>query len=384
MTRSELFAACDLLERCYGCQACAVACPTGAVRMEENAEGFGYPVATGEACSGCGACGAVCPAFSGADLSLPLRYIACRNKDESIRRVSSSGGVFPTLAQAVLRRGGVVYGATLREGDGQVRHMDIERADQIPLLQGSKYVQSHLGTIPEKMLRALDKRTVLFTGTPCQVAGMKRVAGSAGRNLVTMEVICYGVGSPGLFRKYLAHLAAQGGAVRAFRFRDKHTGWLTSSVSYVHGGAVRRESLGVNPYTSMYFRNLCLRPSCHTCVFAGNKRTADISVGDFKKIGEYFPDMDDGLGTSVVLLNSPMGQALWEEIKEGFVWREVAGEQAEQPRLRLPTEKNPERITFMRDMAQVAFPELQKSYAAVGTPAARMLQLRKRLKEKNV
>lgn len=373
----------DILERCCGCQACKAACPQGAVRMEENAEGFLYPATVEDRCVACGECAAVCPVLSGdAGLSAPLLYAGCRNRDEAVREKSSSGGVFPALARAVLRQGGVVYGAVLRDGDDRVRHMGTRRADDIRLMQGSKYVQSDLGDVPESLLETLDKKTVLFTGTPCQVAGIKRLTSKTGHAPVTMEVICYGAGSPGLFRKYLAHLAAAGGTPASFRFRDKATGWLTSSVSYVQNGIVHREALGRNPYTALYFRNFCLRPSCHVCTFATEKRGADISVGDFKKARDFFSDLDDGRGTSVVLCNTQKGLALWDAIKDAFVFRELTREQAEQPRLRFPTESSAGREAFMRDMATHSFAELQKKYVTAPLSAALMRQARKRIKER--
>lgn len=381
--RENLAAFSGIFERCHGCQACKAVCPQGVIRMEENAEGFLYPVTASEGCTACSQCVAVCPAFSGDNgLTSPLLFIGCRNRDAAVREKSSSGGVFPALARAVLRQGGVVYGAALRDGDGRVRHIGIEREEDIRLLQGSKYAQSDLADIPERLLETLGKKPVLFTGTPCQVAGIKRLTAKTGHASLTMEVICYGAGSPGLFGKYLSHLAAAGGTPESFQFRDKATGWLTSSVSYVQNGAARREALGHNPYTVMYFRNFCLRPSCHVCAFATEKRGADISVGDFKRAKDFFPGLDDGLGTSVVLCNTQKGLALWNEVRDRFVFEVITPEQAEQPRLRFPTEQNTDRAAFMRDMAMLSFPALWEKYIVPARPAALMQQLRRRMKER--
>ena len=357
-------------ERCSGCQACKAVCPARAIRMRADAEGFLYPETDKALCRGCGRCVEVCPALHVA-AERPLAYIACRHKDEDVRAASSSGGVFPALARHVLAGGGArVYGARYDSGARSVRHVGIDRLEDLPPLQGSKYAQSDLGDIPEEIRARLRSGRVLFTGTPCQTACVRRVAGSFTPNLLTMDVVCYGVMSPELMRGYLDFL----GGASDLRFRDKSSGQGSRVVSYVKDGQRVFSPYSMNPLMLLYSGNRCLRPVCHACPYASTGRNADLSIGDFHDAGVHTPALEDGKGVSLLLVNSPQGQRIWEEIRDNFLFAPITEEQARQPRLQCPTPASPLRAECMRDFATRSFAELASRHSGVAAARQAVLQ----------
>lgn len=312
---------------CCGCAACASACPKNAITMVQNNAGFYNPEIDNARCVNCGLCKRVCP-----EQSLNWRRTesiqecyACANRKGSIRDQSSSGGVFYELAKAVLAESGYVYGCAWGSAT-YAHHVKIERVEQLPVLMKSKYVQSDLKLIYRQVKEDLASGTkVLFSGTPCQNAGLICYLGKRDPNLMLVEFICHGVPSQGYLSAYVNEFEQQHGAkVESLDFRTKINGWeqLTLGIK-LDDGTVVYEKAGENPYYRAFLLNLALSDSCSACQYNSLPRTADITLGDFWKVHLEDPIFRDHKGVSCVVINSQCGKDAFEKVESSFVWREV-------------------------------------------------------------
>lgn len=345
MTMVELFSERD---QCCGCMACADACPNNAVAVKTDPEGFWYPEIKQELCVDCGRCQAVCPLAPGEAGKAPLRYIAAQAKDPALRKASTSGAVFPVLAQAVLNQGGVVYGTGF-DGSMQVVYQRAASRGELDRLMQTKYVQSQTAGIFRRVREDLqDGRQILFVGTPCQAEALRRFLGREYPALIIADLICYGVPSPGVWARYMAYLEQEyRGTLTQFQFRDKRGRDNGHTVSFRIGEREYvEEEYGSDPFLALYFSNYIIRPSCHACPFTTVERCSDITMGDFWEIEKAAPQLDDGMGTSLVMLRSERGMALWESLQDQFHQIECGHEDAMQPRLVSPTPPAPMRKLF--------------------------------------
>ena len=293
---------------CTGCFACLQRCPQGCISKKKNAEGFLAPWIDLAACTQCNACEAACPVLSPVPRHACLSAYAARNKDEVSLMQSTSGGVFPVLAQRTLQGGGVVFGVCM-EADGMVKTIGITDAAELPRLQGSKYVQSDVGNSymeAKKILRM--NKPVLFTGTPCQIAGLYGYLGKDDANLLTVELVCHGVPSQELFSKVWQWLESrQRQKLVRWVFRSKKTeGWAQiDELCFTHSVQYRREML--SPYARAYLQGKLNRESCYRCRFACEERIADITLGDYWGIAKVHPEFDARRGASLILANTDKG-----------------------------------------------------------------------------
>ncbi len=330
---------------CCGCGACQNACPVHCITMKMDEEGFSFPEVKKEACIGCGACDRVCPMTENEgqkepgerELYMPPRAIGGWLKDEALRFDSSSGGAFTLFAKAILEKGGIVYGAAMDE-KLHVRHIGVETEEALSKLRGSKYVQSAMGDCYREIREELKKgRYVLFSGTPCQAAGLYSFLG--GKNypkLYTIDFICHGVPSPKVFADYLQYLSKKlGDPVTSFRFRMKDRQWnptglqLGTGTGTGTGMFVRRFPGFMDPYMNGFLDDTYLRRSCYRCRFKTLPRDyADLTIADFWGVDRAYPDLYDGKGTSLILFHNAHGMELFDENKEGFHYREVDFEKA--------------------------------------------------------
>ena len=301
-------------------------------------------------------------------MATPSAY-AAQTIDESIRRESSSGGVFTEIATYILRQGGVVFGAAFNE-DFSVGHICIETIAELEKLRGSKYVQSSIGTAYEEAKRQLKTgRLVLFTGTPCQIGGLYHFLGKNYDNLYTQDIICHGVPSPMVWQKYKEYRESVAYAKmrRAF-FRDKHYGWKMYCVRYEFLNRTQyMKKTNDDAYMRSFARNLCLRPSCYHCAFKTPNRVSDITLADFWRIDKVCPELDDDGGTSLVILHSEKGNVLFGKIKDHIVCREVDFKEAIQYNSSMiksaPMHRN--RNAFMKEIGQNGFRRNAKCYLRV-------------------
>lgn len=299
---------------CCGCHACQTVCPEASIAMVADEEGFLYPQINRETCNNCGLCEKVCPMQAQLPQGDPPAAYAAWHRDDSIRAESSSGGVFSALMKQTLEQGGVVVGAAFDEAL-TLRHQFAESEADGVKFRGSKYLQSIIGDTYRDVRSFLQQgRNVLFSGTPCQVAGLYSYLGKDDDNLLTCDLVCHGVPSPKVFVAYKAALERRYGAnVTRIAFRRKDCGWKRYSVALSFENATEyRQVFSDDPFMIGFLRDIYLRPSCHDCRFSRLPRVADISLGDFWGVGSHHPEWDDDKGTSLILLQTQKGLSAFE------------------------------------------------------------------------
>lgn len=311
--------------RCCGCGACMNACPRQAIRMEKDEYGFLYPVINEAQCVSCGLCKMVCAFTEGKSRNQaePQPYAAA-SCDAGILKSSASGGIFAELAKAVLARGGTVFGAAWNP-DLTVSHVQIENAGELWRLQGSKYVQSDIGAAysqAEQQLKA--GKEVLFSGTPCQIAGLYGYLKKEYASLYTVDLICHGVPNATLLREDLQYVSGNGAQISQVSFRDKAYGWGTVGSVVTKDGRKRRYSSLQSPYYAYFLEGAIYRDSCYHCRFPSEKRVGDITLGDYWGVESAHQDagtmMDIRSGVSCVLVNSENGKKLMEYTQGNISW----------------------------------------------------------------
>lgn len=300
---------------CTGCGACVSICPRGAITMQPDEEGFLYPAVDGSLCVSCDLCEKRCPAGKPAAQNRPATYGA-QHKDERVRRASSSGGVFTALAEDMLRAGGVVFGAAFDE-QLRVEHIGAFDPEELGAMRGSKYVQSDAADAIAHAASLLSRGIpVLFSGTPCQIAGLKaRVGDRFGDLLLTVDFVCHGVPSPGVFASYLRELErSHGRRVTAYTFRDKRNGWRDfSAVATFEDGTEHAGSQVSEPYLYGFLQNLYLRPSCMQCdAYRLEHHPADVTLADLWGAPAVCPQRDDDSGLSLLFANTQRGRKALE------------------------------------------------------------------------
>lgn len=350
--------------RCTGCGACMSGCPRDAITMARDKEGFAYPAIDKKKCVRCGHCTAVCPILHEREpKSLPAAFAAW-NRDEGIRRDSTSGGVFTALADYVLESGGVVYGAAM-DGRQHLRHIACFRKEDLWRLRGAKYVQSDLGETFREIKAVLAAgRAVLFSGTPCQVDGLYRYLGCRPEKLITCDLVCHGVPSPGVWEDMARSIETRRHkGLQAVRFRNKVTGWRDSHFTAVYDdGTVESVPLFRTEYGRAFGRALFLRPSCHRCAYTNLNRPGDFTLGDFWGLKpEELPEQQEK-GINLLLVNTAHGSHIFDQLplsRQAFpVERAVAGN----PRLASPIGPAADRAAFFAAYALEPFEQVRKKF----------------------
>ncbi len=322
---------------CSGCTACAAICPVSAIRMEADSEGFLYPAIDGSTCITCSACERVCPVLHRPAPRAPLAVYAAICNDDNIRQQSSSGGLFTLLARRVLAGGGCVVGAGWSD-DLRVVHKAARSEAELAELRGSKYVQSELGDMFKQVEEQLSLGgKVLFSGTPCQIAGLKaflaespKACGACKGQLLCVDLICHAAPSPGVFARYKREMEARFGAkARRISFRDKHFGWKRYALSFTfENGAEYRAPQDQDPYMQGFAKDLFNRPSCSACSFRELRSGADITLADYWQVHTTVPAFDDDRGTSLLLAVTPSGSEATHALQaqgggQGAQWAET-------------------------------------------------------------
>ena len=312
---------------CCGCYACATVCPENCISMVKDDDGFWYPSVDLSICINCGVCEKACPVLTPSPNNKTSKILsyAAYTKDEQIRMESSSGGLFTEIAKYVILQGGVVFGAAFDE-EHDVVHTYTESLEGLEAFRGSKYVQSKIGDT-YSVARAFLKqgRIVLFTGTPCQIEGLLTFLGREYDNLITQDIICHGVPSPMVWRKYIEYREqTSASATQRTFFRHKKYGWKTYSVRFIFTNRTEYVgSLNEDPYMRGFLADLCLRPSCYACHFKNKYRKSDFTLADFWGIQNVCPEMDDDKGTSLIFVNSDRGAQIFDAVRERIVTKEV-------------------------------------------------------------
>ena len=312
-------------EDCCGCYACYNICPKQCITMKTDNEGFWYPNIDNNKCINCNLCEKVCPIINPVKRndSKKIAY-AGMNKDEQIRIKSSSGGIFSILAEYIIKNSGVVYGAGFDE-DFNIKHKRILYSTDLDLLRGSKYVQSSIGDIYKQVKDDLESnKLVLFTGTPCQVEGLRSYLKKEYVNLMTMDFICHGVPSPLVWKKYLEEMKkSKQENIKNIYFRNKDIGWKNFSLKIVFDEKIYSNTLNNDLFMKGFLRDVYLRPSCYNCKFKKINRIGDITVADFWGIENILPKMDDDKGISLIVIHSEKGKQLFDKLSEKMILNEV-------------------------------------------------------------
>lgn len=297
-------------QECTGCGACVSVCPKKAITMAPDEEGFLYPTVNSALCVECDLCEKRCPV--GKEVPAQKQKVsAAQHTDLNVRSVSSSGGVFTALARDMLARGGVVFGAAFDE-NLRVEHVGAFDETEIASMRGSKYVQSDAADAIENAASLLARGIpVLFTGTPCQIAGLKaKLGGKHEEHLLTVDFVCHGVPSPGVFDAYLKELERKNGKkVVSYAFRDKRKGWKDfSAVAVFEDGSEQAGDQRSEPYLYGFLQNLYLRPSCVECTaYRGERHLSDLTMADLWGAQSICPKKDDDTGLSLVFANTDKG-----------------------------------------------------------------------------
>lgn len=357
--------------KCSGCTACQSACPKQCITMAMDKEGYFYPVVDKNTCIDCGLCEKVCPLMKEVPLNdyKPKAY-AVQNKNEEIRRQSASGGAFTALAELVIEKGGYVFGGAFNDSFG-VQHIGVDNIEDLSKLRCSKYVQSNLEGCFLKVKELLkNDKLVLFSGTPCQVNGLKSFLKREYSNLITLDLVCRGTPSPGLWESYVEWYKSRNQTkLLKVSFRDKPFGYAGSTMSIKDTtGNIKYTTRDVQFFKKVYFADINNRPSCFKCHFKSVKRNSDLTLYDCWHMNKINPSMDDDKGATWVIVQSDRGKQLFDNIasKVRYQQAEVSvaigldGDMA----LECPT-PSPLREQFFKDYNTLSFDKLVDKYTPV-------------------
>ena len=355
--------------QCCGCTACASICTHEAITMQPDVLGFLYPVVDESKCTNCGLCDKVCAFHSGYNKELnlpePLAF-AARHKDMNQIAASQSGAAFAVLSDWILEQNGVIYGVGY-EGHFRVAHKKAVTKEQRDEFRGSKYVQSDLNTVFKQVKKDLkDGLIVMFSGTPCQTAGLTSFVGKALReNLFVMDIVCHGVPAPYVWKDYLDYLERkEGGIITGVNFRDKKLkGWR----SHVETFNFDNNTIA-HTYTYTFYNHIMLRHSCGECPYTNLKRPSDVTVADFWGI-EKTPAAylgEDNKGCSLMLINTEKGKAWFDQIKDRMNVHQVSTKECLQPNLQQPSQMHPKRDEFENYYQSYGFEKTMKKFELMG------------------
>lgn len=365
-------------KNCSGCTACMAVCPKRAITMHVDEEGFQYPSVDEKQCISCGLCEAVCPFQQQSEKKqqYPQAY-AMKHHNDKIRHNSATAGIFTAVSDVILHRGGIIYGASYDE-NFIVRHSGAVSAEERDTMRGSKYTQSDMGDVYRQIKKELTEgREILFTGTPCQVAGLKSyIIQSSGKqadnlmeNLVTCDIICHGTPSPLIFHEWIQYMEkAAKSKIKDICMRDKDMGWMSHAWKVsMQNGRQYRENIWIQYYKHWMYSHYILRPSCHHCVFTNLNRPGDITLGDFWNIDNVCPDMKDALGVASVLINSKKGEDILKQIEVNCEIKSIKTEDCLQEQLKESAKPAKDREAFWQCYAQKGLKGIIRNYSGLST-----------------
>lgn len=311
---------------CTGCRMCEQICPVKAIEMVENKEGFIEPKVNEEKCINCGLCFKRCPQLNDVKNNRldEIKVYAAKNKNIEEQKESSSGGIFSILANYVLENNGIVYGCAFNS-NLIAEQISIESKEELYKLRGSKYVQSNTqNTFTEAKKDLENNRLVLYSGTPCQIAGLKAFLNKDYDNLITVDLVCHGVPSPKLFKKYLEYLEKKyKSRVINYEFRNKEkNGWgLTSKVVFDNGKKIYINA-NLDAYYKSFLKSYTYREVCYNCKYANSNRISDITLADYWGIQKQIPEFYDKQGISAMLINTKKGFEFFKQLKQNMIAKE--------------------------------------------------------------
>ena len=361
---------------CCGCSACASICPKGAIEMKPDDQGFIYPVVDSKLCVSCGACKKVCAYQNKNLLHEPLQAYAAVNRKQEQLAKSASGGVFAAVATYFLENGGVVFGASLDFENGQpIPHLiGIENIEQLERIQGSKYVQSAVEETYKQARQNLNEgKKVLFSGTPCQIAGLYGYLKKDYNNLWTIDVICHGVPNAKFFNDYLGVEAKKrGGVPIGYSFRDKKRGWGMNARLDLKSQSGKEKSVYIparlTSYNTLFLDGDIYRENCYKCPYARKERVADMTIGDFWGIEREHPELlkqnefDERKGVSCIIVNTENGIELCKKLSDKMCLSDSSFEKIAKKngQLNHPTVQSKRRTTVMEIYDEFGYDGMEK------------------------
>lgn len=365
-------------KKCCGCGACSVVCPRNAITMVEDEHGYVYPEINNEQCVDCGACKNICSFQEPKDFCTTINSYAVAAKDDVAIMNSASGGAFIALATQIINMGGVVYGCAMEKENNifVIKNKRAEKLEELKKFQGSKYVQSSITEIFPLIRNDLMKGIkVLFSGTPCQNAALKKFLRKEYNNLYTVEIICHGVPNQKLFNDFISHYEKQlNGTIKEFYFRDKSKGqgYITRTVYADKNGQIRQKIKKgeLFAYIRFFSKSLTLRENCYECPYAGKNRAADLTIGDFWGFNEVHSNeaasakLTTQKGISCVLINSEKGQELFAKCRGDFEYIESSFEKVQKynEQLKTPTRMPEKRKLVLETYSANGYDGLEKYY----------------------
>lgn len=355
---------------CVGCSACQNICTKNCISMVRNSEGFLYPKINNNSCVRCGLCGKVCPIINNeADSGIIPTTFGAFSINEANRMASSSGGVFMLLGESIINRGGVVVGPIFDENFNVVHHVS-SSLEELKLMRGSKYVQSDLGNIYSLIEQELiDGKEVLFSGTPCQVSGLKSYLRKDYVNLYAQDIVCHGIPSPMIWNKYISFLEKKyDSKVLAFNFRCKDNGWSSYSIKVtLENGMVISEPAKDNMYFLSYMMGMHFRKCCSNCKFKKIHYVSDLTLGDLWGITDIKPSINDDKGTSLIMVHTEKGQRMLDKIKSNLSLFPVEYSAAIKYNKSIieSSKHSSVRNNFLKDAIKIDFKKLFKKYCGM-------------------
>ena len=356
----------DIKEECCGCTACKNICPVNAIEMKEDKEGFLYPIVNEEKCIKCELCKKVCPVLNIKNETKEQHAYIFQNANDDVRRQSTSGGAFSAIAEKIIDKNGIVYGVIF-DKDFNVIHKGIENKEELYKFRNSKYVQSNLNNVFKEVKENLEKdRWVCFSGTSCQIEGLKNFLRKQYEKLLLVDVVCRAVPSPLIWKKYLKLKTQENKDIDKIYFRDKLYGYKYSNFSVYDSQNNLRYHNGVesDPYLRAFFSNICDRPSCYNCKFKKLNRESDITLWDCFNVEKYNSKLDDDKGTTRILANTVKGKRFVEELGVTHNLEEIDVELATKNFLAMfqSVKYNSERSDFFEDVGKLEEKELFTKY----------------------
>ncbi len=305
---------------CCGCESCVQKCPTKCISFDEDNEGFCYPIVAKAKCINCGLCEKVCPVIHQSEPRSPISIHAAKNLNLQTRKISSSGGVFTLLAEQILQKGGVVFGAKFNS-DWEVEHGYTESLEGLAAFRGSKYIQSRIGNSFKQVEHFLNEgREVLFSGVSCQTAGLRSFLGKDYNNLISVDILCHSVPSPKVWRRYLNEIISSNkiydkSLISSISFKDKRMGWKNPSFTLTSKtGETISEIHRDNYFMRGFLNSLYNRPSCCICPARSLKNKSDITIADFWGIERILPKFEDNEGVSLIIISTTKGVNFYRKL----------------------------------------------------------------------
>lgn len=351
---------------CCGCSSCANICPKNCITMQMDEEGFLYPEINKAECINCNLCEHSCPILNPIpEEKVEQKAFLIQNKDDQIRRESTSGGAFTAIAKHVLSHGGVVFGACF-DKNYVVKHSYVETQENLKKFRNSKYVQSQIGDSFNRAKYFLsNNRMVCFSGTPCQIEGLKCYLGKEYDNLITVDVVCHAVSSPLVWKKYFdIKKLTMGSDITKVMFRDKYFGYKYSTMTICSGTKEYHSGVESDQWLRAFFSEICDRPSCHQCKFKKRYRNSDFTLWDCFMVDTFDKDMDDDKGTTRMITQSEKGEKILNLIKDEVKFCPIDIDKAIDgvKEMFYSVAPNPKREQFIMDMQEMDGKDLLNKY----------------------